>query len=297
MVKPIIAAVGNFDGVHRGHQFLLDETAKFAQSFGAEPGVVLFDPHPRRYFRPNDPPFLLTTPKHRDALLRRYSAKEVYALTFDETLATMPPGNFIEDVLKKQLGLAGVVAGADFRFGAGRAGDGEMLKERGEELGLKVKLVDVISNGSGADKFGSSDVRKALLEGDVQRAAEILGRPWSVVATVEEGRKLGRTIGFPTANMMLGEIIAPRQGVYACRATVDGKTYDAVSNFGRRPTVGADAPLLETNFFDFDSDLYGREIEVEFIAFLREEKKFNGLEELSAQIALDCKQAKEILSQ
>lgn len=297
MVKPIIAAVGNFDGVHRGHQFLLDETAKFAQSFGAEPGVVLFDPHPRRYFRPNDPPFLLTTPKHRDALLRRYGAKEVYALTFDETLATMPPGNFIEDVLKKQLGLAGVVAGADFRFGAGRAGDGEMLKERGEELGLKVKLVDVISNGSGADKFGSSDVRKALLEGDVQRAAEILGRPWSVVATVEEGRKLGRTIGFPTANMMLGEIIAPRQGVYACRATVDGKTYDAVSNFGRRPTVGADAPLLETNFFDFDSDLYGREIEVEFIAFLREEKKFNGLEELSAQIALDCKQAKEILSQ
>lgn len=296
MVKPIIAAVGNFDGVHRGHQFLLDETAKFAQSFGAEPGVVLFDPHPRRYFRPNDPPFLLTTPKHRDALLRRYGAKEVYALTFDETLATMPPGNFIEDVLKKQLGLAGVVAGADFRFGAGRAGDGEMLKERGEELGLKVKLVDVISNGSGADKFGSSDVRKALLEGDVQRAAEILGRPWSVVATVEEGRKLGRTIGFPTANMMLGEIIAPRQGVYACRATVDGKTYDAVSNFGRRPTVGADAPLLETNFFDFDSDLYGREIEVEFIAFLREEKKFNGLEELSAQIALDCKQAKEILS-
>ncbi|WP_411819384.1 bifunctional riboflavin kinase/FAD synthetase [Hyphococcus formosus] len=297
MVKPIIAAVGNFDGVHRGHQFLLDETAKFAQSFGAEPGVVLFDPHPRRYFRPNDPPFLLTTPMHRDALLRRYGAKEVYALTFDETLATMPPGNFIEDVLKTQLGLAGVVAGADFRFGAGRAGDGEMLKERGEELGLKVKLVDVISNGSGADKFGSSDVRKALLEGDVQRAAEILGRPWSVVATVEEGRKLGRTIGFPTANMMLGEIIAPRQGVYACRATVDGKTYDAVSNFGRRPTVGADAPLLETNFFDFDSDLYGREIEVEFIAFLREEKKFNGLEELSAQIALDCKKAKEILSQ
>lgn len=296
MVKPIIAAVGNFDGVHRGHQYLLAETAKFANENGAEPGVVLFDPHPRRYFRPYDPPFLLTRPEKRNALLRQYGAKEIYSLAFDEALATMPPKQFIESVLKEQLGLAGVVAGADFRFGADRAGNGAMLESRGEDIGLAVKLVETISNGSSADKFGSSEVRKALLGGDVERAAEILGRPWSVVATVEEGRKLGRTIGFPTANMMLGEVIAPRQGVYACRAYVDGKAYNAVSNFGRRPTVGAEAPLLETNFFDFKGDLYGREIEVEFVTFLREEKKFAGLDALSAQIAEDCKQAHEILS-
>ncbi|MEX6632569.1 bifunctional riboflavin kinase/FAD synthetase [Hyphococcus lacteus] len=296
MVKPIIAAVGNFDGVHRGHQYLLAETAKFAHEHDAAPGVVCFDPHPRRYFRPNDPPFLLTLPEQRNALLRQYGAKEIYSLAFDEALAAMPPKQFIEGVLKDKLGLAGVVAGADFRFGAGRAGDGAMLENRGEDIGLAVKLVETISKDSSTDKFGSSAVRKALLDGDVARAAEILGRPWSVVATVEEGRKLGRTIGFPTANMSLGEIIAPRQGVYACRASVGGKTYEAVSNFGRRPTVGAESPLLETNFFDFDGDLYGKEIEVEFIAFLREEKKFNGLDELSAQIAQDCKQAKEILS-
>ncbi len=293
--NPIIAALGNFDGVHLGHQHLLRQTAEFAHAHGAAPGVVLFDPHPRRYFRPDDPPFLLTAPAQRDALLRAAGAQEIYAVTFDRALASMTPEEFVNQVLKDQLGLAGIVTGADFRFGKGRAGDGAALESLGAAAGLKVKLVEVIAETQGADKFGSSAVRAALEAGVMDRAAAMLGRDWSVVGPVEQGRKVGRTIGFPTANMTLGEVIEPRKGVYATRAHVGGKTYDAVSNFGRRPTVGSDAPLLETYLFDFDGDLYGQEMEVAFIAFLRDEEKFDGLDALKAQIADDCVKARALL--
>ncbi len=291
-----IAAIGNFDGVHLGHQHLLHETAGFARSHGARPGAVLFEPHPRRYFRPDDPPFLLTTPKQRDALLRAHGAEEIFVLKFDKALASLTPEAFIRDVLKDRLGLAGIVAGADFRFGAGRAGNGEILQAVGAEAGLKVKLVSLLAGNSGTDKFGSSAVRAALREGDTARAAAILGRPWAVLGRVVEGQKLGRTLGFPTANMTLGEIIEPRKGVYATRASIDGVTYDAVSNFGRRPTVGSTEPLLETHLFDFEDDLYGKEVEVAFVGFIRDERKFDGLDALKAQIDKDCHQARAMLA-
>ena len=293
--KNIIAALGNFDGVHLGHQYLLKQTDAFAKAHGAAAGAVLFDPHPRRYFRPDDPPFLLTLPEQRDALLRTAGAEEIFALTFDGGLASMTPEAFVQDVLKGRLGLAGVVTGADFRFGKGRAGDGEALKTLGEAAGLKVKLADILAETPDAEKFGSSAVRAALQEGAVERAATMLGRDWSVTGAVAEGRKVGRTIGFPTANLTLGELIEPRKGVYATRTKVGGTTYGSVSNFGRRPTVGDSAPLLETYLFDFDGDLYGQEIEVSFAAFLRDEKKFDGLDALKAQIANDCVRARTIL--
>ena len=293
----LICALGNFDGVHLGHQHLLKETAAFAEAAGAQPGAVLFEPHPRRYFRPDDPPFLLTLPPQRDALLRKAGAREVIALAFDKTLASMTPEEFVTGVLKERLGLAGVVTGADFHFGKGRAGDGAALKSLGEAAGLKVKLVSVLADQGAAEKFGSSAVRAALQAGDVRDAGQMLGRPWSVTGKIGEGRKVGRTIGFPTANMTLGELIEPRKGVYATRAHVGGKAYRAVSNFGRRPTVetGESPPLLETYLFDFEGDLYGQEMEVEFVAFLRDERKFDGLDALKAQIATDSAQAKALL--
>lgn len=295
--KSFICALGNFDGVHRGHRHLLKETADFAGGHGAAPGAVLFDPHPRRFFRPDDPPFLLTAPAQRDALLRQAGAEEIFTVAFDAALASMTPGDFVNGVLKGRLGLEGVVTGADFRFGKGRAGDGAALKALGEAAGLKVKLVDVLASSPQAEKFGSSAVRAALRAGEVEKAAAMLGRPWSVAGKVSEGRKVGRTIGFPTANMTLGDLIEPRKGVYATRATVGGKTYGAVSNFGRRPTVetGDSPPLLETYLFDFEGDLYGREMEVAFVAFLRDEKKFDGLDALKAQIAEDSDRAKTLL--
>ncbi len=297
IAAPVIAAMGNFDGVHLGHQYLLKETAAFARAQGAAPGVVLFEPHPRRFFRPNDPPFLLTAPAQRDALLREAGAEAIFPVTFDQALASMTPSEFVTGVLKDQLGLKGVVTGADFRFGKDRAGDGAALKSLGEAAGLDVKLVDVLKENPQTEKFGSSAVRAALENGEAGKAAAMLGRPWSVVGPVAQGAKVGRTIGFPTANMTLGELIEPRKGVYAVRASVDGKTHDAVANFGRRPTVdaGMGAPLLETYLFDFEGDLYGKEMEIAFMAFLRDEEKFDGLDALKAQIAEDCVRAKALL--
>lgn len=292
----VIAAIGNFDGVHLGHQHLLRETAAFARAHNARPGVVLFEPHPRRYFRPDDPPFLLSSPAQRDELLKAHGAEEIITLVFDKALATLTPDEFVRGVLKQRLGLAGAVTGADFRFGAGRAGDAAAMQTLGAAAGLHIKRIDVIAENPDADKFGSSTVRATLRDGDVRSAAAMLGRAWSVRGRVLEGQKLGRTLGFPTANMVLGDIIEPRKGVYAVKATVDGKTRKGVSNFGRRPTVGADAPLLETYLFDFAGDLYGKEIEVAFIDFLRDERKFDGLDALKAQIEADCDAARKLLA-
>ncbi len=292
-----IAAIGNFDGVHRGHQHLLAETIAFAASHGSRPAALTFDPHPRRYFRPDDPPFLLTAPGLRDDLLRRYGAEKVFVLTFDAALSSQTPETFMAETLKGELGLAGVVAGADFRFGKGRSGGIEALQTIGEEAGLLVRIAEVVSEGAFAEKYSSSDARAAIADGDMARASSILGHFWTVRGRVAEGQKLGRTLGFPTANFTLGEIMEPRCGVYATRAIINGKAHDAVSNFGRRPTVGETAPLLETHLLDFDGDLYGAEIDVEFIAFLRDEQKFDGLDALKAAISSDCERAREILSQ
>lgn len=291
----IVAAIGNFDGVHLGHQFLLEEAAQFARQHEAALGVVLFEPHPRRYFHPDDAPFLLTSSAQRDALLKECGVEEILVLTFDETMATKTAADFVSEVLKNQLSLNGIVAGADFHFGAGRAGDGAALEALGAKAGLAVKLVGLLDDDARDGKFGSSAVRDALQRGAVDEATKMLGRPWSVRGRVAIGNKVGRTIGFPTANMLLGDLVAPREGVYATRVSLDGKVYDAVSNYGRRPTVGADVPLLETFLFDFDGDLYGREIEVSFVAFMRDEMKFDGLDALKAQIAEDCVKARALL--
>ena len=296
--EKFIAAIGNFDGVHLGHQHLLRKTAAFAEANNARPAVVCFEPHPRRFFRPEDPPFLLSTPLQRDALLQAHGAEKIFAIPFNKELASLAPDAFVAEILKEKLGLVGAITGVDFRFGAGRAGDGAALKELGHAHGLLVDLVDVLSENDDAEKFGSSAVRQALVDGDVEAAAKMLGRPWSVRGLVSEGQKLGRTLGFPTANLTLGDLIEPRNGVYAVTVSVDGdrKTYGGVANFGRRPTVGETSPLLEVHLFDFSGDLYGREIEASFVEFIRDEKKFDGLDALKSQIGADCDTARQILA-
>jgi riboflavin kinase/FMN adenylyltransferase len=291
-----VAAIGNFDGVHRGHQELLRKTIGFARKLGGIPAAVVFDPHPRRYFRPDDPPFLLTTPSRRAALLRDCGMREVIALTFDAALASMTPQAFVKEVLGEWLNLAGVVIGTEFRFGKGRSGDAEGMKALCAEAGVETLLVTPAPTGAPSDKVSSSDIRGALKDGDVRTAAEMLGRPWSVEGEVIAGQRLGRTLGFPTANMTLGELVEPRHGVYAVDAVIDGAPMPAVANFGRKPTVGAPAPLLETYIFRFDGDLYGKKIAIEFIDFIRDERKFDGIEALKAQIAADCEAARHLLS-
>lgn len=295
-----IAAIGNFDGVHRGHRALMARTAAIAAEVAAAPAAVVFDPHPRRHFRPNDPPFLITTPCMRARLLKEAGAKAVLSLRFDDALARTHPDEFVRDVLKGDLRLAGVVVGEDFRFGAGREGTSDRLVELCARNGLSAHVVKPVAEKGHSDKIGSTAIREAILIGAMDRAADMLGRFWRVEGVVEAGNKVGRTLGFATANMTLGELIEPRRGVYAVRAEIKGERFDGVANFGRRPTVGAPhvtaAPLLETHLFDFNRDIYGVEIAIDFIEFMRDEMKFSGLDALKAQIAEDCTRASDILS-
>ena len=293
--RPLFAAIGNFDGVHRGHKRLIAETAAFARRHGGDPGAVVFEPHPRRYFRPDDPPFLLTTPDRRDALLAEAGATKVIRLDFGSALAGLSPEAFVVEVLKERLGLKGVVTGTDFRFGKGRAGDADYLKSAGEAAGLTVLAVEPKVEAADGAKTGSSAIRDAIAAGDVKEAAAMLGRRWRVEGVVAHGQELGRTLGFPTANLDLGELIAPRPGVYAVTAAADGVEYGGVANYGRRPTVGAAKPLLEVHLFDFSGDLYGRPLDVAFVDFIRDERKFENLDALKLQIDADCRSAERLL--
>jgi len=302
MVKGIndarpVAAIGNFDGVHRGHQYLLGETKKLAAKAGGETGVIVFDPHPRRFFRPDDPPFLLTTEGDRDWLLLGHGADFIRPLTFDAEMAALTPEAFVKDVLRDHLNLGGVVTGDEFQFGKNRSGDVNLLKKLCEQEGIAAHRVAPLAQKGHEEKIGSSAVRKALRDGDIKKAERLLGRRWPVTGEVEEGQKLGRTIGFPTANISLGELVEPKYGVYAVTVLMSNDDeYHAVANFGRKPTVGSDAPLLEVHLFDFDGDLYGRSIEVSFVDFIRPEQKFDGIEALQKQIAADAETAKKILA-
>lgn len=291
----IISAIGNFDGVHKGHQALIQTTIALAEKRRARSGAVVFDPHPRRFFRPNDPPFLITTAERRDALLVEAGVFVITRVPFDAKLAALTPEEFVRDVLKARYRLAGAVVGGDFRFGKDRAGDAAALKKLCAAHGLDSFVLEPVSDEGHSDKIGSTAIREAILSGAVDRAAEMLGRPWSVAGVVETGNRIGRTIGFPTANLTLGGLIEPRRGVYAVRARFAGRVVDGVANFGRKPTVGAAAPLLEVYLFDFDGDLYGREIDVAFVGFIRDEMKFDGLDALKTQIAADCEAARRLL--
>lgn len=292
----LIAAIGNFDGVHRGHVALIERIAAIAGDSGAQSGAVVFDPHPRRYFRPADPPFLITGAATRNALLREAGAKFVLPLIFDSALAAMSPEEFVRDVLRRDLKLSGVAVGGDFRFGAGREGDAECLSRLCAIHEIAAYIIEPLAEKGHSDKIGSTAIREAILSGAVDRAAEMLGRAWRVDGIVEGGNKVGRTLGFPTANMTLGELIEPRRGVYAVRAKIGAETFDGVANFGRRPTVGAPAPLLETHLFGFSRDIYGEAVSVDFIRFIRDEMKFSGLSALKAQIADDSLAARRLLA-
>ncbi|MEL6506695.1 MAG: bifunctional riboflavin kinase/FAD synthetase [Pseudomonadota bacterium] len=296
--KSVCAAIGNFDGVHRGHQYLINQAREFANIHNLSVGVVLFEPHPRRFFQPNTPAFLLTDPAQRDHLLRANGVDVIHALTFSSALATLTAEKFVYDILLGQLALKGIVVGDEFRFGKDRLGDAEMLTRLAAAKDVPVKTITPLAPGSASagppEKIGSSGVRVALEAGDIATANAMLGHVWTVRGTIIEGQKLGRTLGFPTANLKLGEVIAPRHGVYAVKITVNGTIWPGIANFGRKPTVGDHTPLLEVHLFDFAGDLYGQTIDVAFHGFLRAEEKFDGLDALKAQISRDCERAQAL---
>lgn len=281
-------ALGNFDGVHAGHRAVIEG----AKAAGEKLGVATFEPPPRAFFRPDDPPFRIYRPTRRNTRLAELGAEAVFELPFNADMAAMTDEAFARDVLKEGIGAAHVTVGFDFRFGRGRMGDAARLASLGRALGFGVTIIDKIE-ALGA-KASSTAIREALIAGAPEKAAEILGHDWVVDGVVEHGEKRGRTIGFPTANLHLGELIHPRHGIYAVRVRIAGESAwrAGVANFGRTPTTGIRDPLLEAFIFDFDGDIYGQHIEVALVRYLRPELKFDSVDAMVAQMHKDADAAR-----
>lgn len=292
-----VVAIGNFDGVHRGHQAVLDRALAEARRRGVPALVLTFEPHPRKVFRPDMPLFVLTPPPMKARLLSHLGFAALVEQPFTRAFAGLSAEAFVTDVLERNLGITHAVTGFDFHFGKDRQGGPAFLMVAGERHGFGVTLVDAFRD-EGAEVVSSSRIRALLCEGEVAEAAGLLGYRFTVESEVIGGQQLGRTLGFPTANMRLSPEATLKEGIYAVRfRRADGTLYDGVASFGRRPTVDDNgAPLLETFVFDFAGDLYGEICDVSFFGFMRPEVKFDGLDALVAQMKRDEAEARALLA-
>jgi riboflavin kinase / FMN adenylyltransferase len=302
-----VIAIGNFDGVHRGHQAVIGEAVRRAKASGRPSAVLTFEPHPRRFFRPDTPPFLLTRLRTKVRVVAALGIDNFFALRFNAALASLSAEDFIDRVLVDGLRASQVVVGYDFVFGKGRRGNPDLLRDRLAAKGIPTMVMPPVAaphaepdGDSEGLIYSSTGVRDALRAGDPRAAARLLGRSFEIEDRVRRGDARGRLLGFPTANIWLGDYLRPALGVYAVRAWIDerdsGLTLTGVANLGLRPTFGGAEPRLEVHLFDFQSDLYGRRLCVELIEFLRPERKFDGIEALKAQIAVDVEAAKAALA-
>ena len=296
-----VVAVGNFDGVHLGHRLVIAEAAAVARTLQRPLAVLSFEPHPRSLFLPNDPPFRLSPFRIRARLLERLGIDLHFVLTFDRELANQVPDWFAREVLAHGLGARHVTVGYDFCYGHNRRGTPGTLLSAGQELGFGVTVVTKASDESGG-RLSSSRIRDLLRSGRPQDAAELLGRPWEIEGRVQEGDRRGRLLGYPTANVELGDYLRPSLGVYAVRCALDAPAgdplawHDGVANVGIRPMFETPQPILEAHLFDFDADIYGRHLRVQLIDYLRPEAKFDGLDSLIAHMDKDSEAARRVLA-
>ena len=289
------AAVGAFDGVHRGHQAVIGAAREAADRLSAPLAIVSFEPHPRRWFQPEAAPFRLMTIGQMARALESQGVDRLHILPFDAEMAAMSDHAFARDVLADGLGLKHAAVGFDFTYGKGRTGSPEALTRAGDPLGFSVSVTDRVDDNRGL-KLSSSAVREALAAGDMTRAARILGRPFAIEGEVVHGDKRGRTIGVPTANVRMGDYMRPAYGVFATRTRLpDGRLIDGVANLGVRPMFETPEPLLEVWLFDFTGDLYGQVVETLLIERLRGEMAFDGLDALKVQIDADARAARAVL--
>lgn len=294
-LRGAIIALGNFDGFHLGHQAVVGRAVQRGAHERRPVIVATFDPHPVRHFRPDTPPFRLTTLDQRERLFAHAGADAMLVFKFGDALASTTAEDFVGNLLAAQLGAAGIVTGEDFTFGKGRAGNAGMLGELGASHGIQAETVaPILLDG---EPVSSSRIRAALRAGDPGTATRLLTRPFAIEGVVVDGDKRGRALGWPTANVELGNYLRPAYGIYAVRVTLDdGSEHDGVASLGIRPTFDPPKELLEAVLFDFDGDLYGRTIEVALHAFLRPEARFESIEELKAQMDADAVQARQILA-
>ena len=296
--RPVVA-IGNFDGVHQGHAAVIGRAVAMARRLRRPCAVLTFEPHPVDFFRKSPSIFRLTPVPAKGLALARLGVDGMIVLPFDGTMAATPAERFVAEILVDRLQISGAVVGYDFHFGQSRGGSPDFLADAGQRHGFEVDIVDeVTANSPGLpEAIHSNTARVALERGDVAEAARLLGHPWFVVGEVIHGQKLGRQLGFPTANVELDASCRLRHGIYAVKLTVDGVTHGGVANFGRRPTVtDSGAPLLEVFVFDFSGDLYGKTVEVSFVGWIRGEEKFDGLEALVAEMNRDKEKARALLA-
>ncbi|GAB4225953.1 MAG: bifunctional riboflavin kinase/FAD synthetase [Methyloligellaceae bacterium] len=292
-LRGAVLAIGNFDGVHRGHQAVIAAARDEARRQAAASGVMTFEPHPRTFFRPEEPLFRLTPEPLKLRLLAALGVDFTLVVPFNAALASMSARTFVSRILVEGLNVRHVVTGADFHFGKGREGTPEMLARLGEELGFGVTCVS--PQGQGGAVYSSSRVRECLRNGDIEGAAAILGYWWRVQGHVVDGDKRGHGLGFPTANVRVPEGFGLKHGIYAVRVNTAQGRFGGAAYLGTRPSFDDGEPVIETFLFDFAGDLYDQEIELEFIAFLRDDRKFETAEALRTQMAADCEAARRRL--
>lgn len=288
-------ALGNFDGVHLGHQTVIAQAAEAARRLDAPLGVITFDPHPRRLFHPDEPTFRLMTLEQQARALGDLGVEAFYLLPFDFEMANFTDRDFAARVLAEGLGVRHVAVGFDISFGKGRTGSPDAMRQYGADLGFSVSVAEAV--GDEGAKYSSTAVREALRDGRPDIAAAILGRPFAIEGVVRRGQQLGRKLGFPTANVFMEDYVVPRKGVYATRTRLsDGRVVDGVANLGDNPTTGEVDTRLEVWLFDFDEDLYGQIIETQLIGFLRPEEKFDSINAMVEQIHHDEANARRLLA-
>ena len=293
--KGAVIALGNFDGLHRGHQAVITQAKIIADKLEVPLGIGLFRPHPFRFFKPDAAPFRLMSAQLRAEIMPSLGVERLYEIPFTDALRDMDDTQFVEQVLHQGLGITHVVVGKDYGFGKNRCGNVDSLTRLCEQRGIGVSALEPIGLHKLYGKYGSTEIRKALKEGDVFHAAHMLSRPWCVDGIVQKGAQRGRTINFPTANIEFADLVRPKFGVYAVEVTLpDGGHKYGVANTGNRPTVGGEDARLEVNIFDYEGDLYGERLKVHFRAFIRPEQKFENFEALKAQIQNDADGAKAL---
>ena len=291
---PLFLAIGVFDGVHLGHRAVISTSAEHAQAANGTPVVVTFDPHPEKVLRPKAAPHLLTATPHKIALIRDLGVGHLLIITFDKQFAATEPEDFVQQLVKYSKPLREICVGHEWSFGRNRRGNLELLKKLGAQFNFNVVGIPPVTINR--EIVSSTSIRQALEAGDLAKAAEMLGRQYTILGTVVRGDDLGKKIGFPTANLSAHNEQFPPNGVYVAEAKLDTVIYPGVVNLGYRPTVstGKSERILEIHLLDFDRDIYGEDLEVQFICYLRPEKKFENIDALVQQIEADVKQAREL---
>ena len=292
-IKDLCLCIGNFDGIHLGHQILIKKIISNAKSSNFKSAVMTFVPHPKIYFNRTNDNFNIVTNDDKKKFLKSLGVENYIEYKFNKTLSSLDAKNFIQKNLVKQLHIKKIVVGKDFRFGKNRAGDTTLLKKLSQKFGYKLSIIGDVKNKTTNTKFSSSTIRRNIHQGSFEKVSQALGRNWFMEGKIIKGNQKARLINFPTANMKPGNHILPKKGVYCVNVKFRGNLYNGVANFGERPTVNGVNLLLETHIFEFNKDIYGKELTVEFLTFIRPEKKFKDFKSLTNQIKKDVIKAKK----